>query len=174
MLLDAEHSMNLTALMEQSISIELEELVNEADRKFFSLLYIWRCMAMRKSQGRMDYSSNHIIVLEDIGRILSKSSSAITPWEENAVDTITEYLVTSMKYGESIVLIEEGASSLPKNIRSELYAVFMHQISSLNERHDLAQWLNIKKNYLELLAGLEPKEYLCMTRDNQEIYEYKV
>lgn len=131
-------------------------------------------MAMRKSQGRMDYSSNHIIVLEDIGRILSKSSSAITPWEENAVDTITEYLVTSMKYGESIVLIEEGASSLPKNIRSELYAVFMHQISSLNERHDLAQWLNIKKNYLELLAGLEPKEYLCMTRDNQEIYEYKV
>lgn len=174
MLLDAEHSMNLTALMEQSISIELEELVNEADRKFFSLLYIWRCMAMRKSQGRMDYSSNHIIVLEDIGRILSKSSSAITPWEENAVDTITEYLVTSMKYGESIVLIEEGASSLPKNIRSELYAVFMHQISSLNERHDLAQWLNIKKNYLELLARLEPKEYLCMTRDNQEIYEYKV
>ena len=173
MLLDAEHSMNLTALMEQSISIELEELVNEADRKFFPLLYIWRCMAMRKSQGRID-SSNHIIVLEDIGRILSKGSGAITLWEENAVDTIIEYLVTSMKYGESIVLIEEDLSSLPKNIRSELYAVFMHQISSLNERHDLAQWLNINKQHLEELAGLEPKEYLCITRDNQEIYEYKL
>ena len=172
-LLDAELSMNLTALMEQSISIELEELVNEADRKFFSLLYIWRCMAMRKSQGRMD-SSNHIIVLEDIGRILGKGSGAITPWEENAVETITEYLVTSMKYGESIVLIEEGVSSLPKNIRSELYAVFMHQITSLNERCDLVQWLNIKKRHQDLLPDLKPKEYLCMTRDNQEIYECKL
>lgn len=172
-LLDAELSVNLTALMEQSISIELEELVNEADRKFFSLLYIWRCMAMRKSQGRMD-SSNHIIVMEDIGRILGKGSGAITPWEENAVETIVEYLVTSMKYGESIVLIEEGVSSLPKNIRSELYAVFMHQITSLNERRDLVQWLNIKKRHQDLLSDLKPKEYLCMTRDNQEIYECKL
>lgn len=172
-LLDAEHSLNLTTLMEQSLSIELEELVNEADRKFFSLLYLWRCMAMRKSQGRMD-SSSHIIVLEDIGRILGKGTGASTPWEENAVDTITQYLVTSMKYGESIVLIEEGVSSLPKNIRSELYAVFIHQISSLNERRDLVQWLNIKKQYPDLLVDLKPKEYLCVTRDNQEIYEYKL
>ena len=173
-LLDAEHSMNLTALMELNMSIELEELVNEADRKFFSLLYIWRCMAMRRSQGRMDNSSNHIIVLEDIGRILGKGSSTIKPWEENAVETITEYLVSSMKYGESIVLIEEGVTSLPKKIRSELYAVFIHQVSSLNERHDIVQWLNIKKQHLEVLSELKPKEYLCITRDNQEIYEYKL
>lgn len=174
MLLDTEHSMNLTALMEQSMSIELEELVNEADRKFFSLLYIWRCMAMKRSQGRIENSSNHIIVMEGIGRILGKGSSAITPWEENAVETITEYLVSSMKYGESIVLIEEEVSSLPKNIRSELYAVFIHQLSNLKERRDLAQWLNIKKQHIESLVSLEAEEFLYITRDNQEIYEYRL
>ncbi|HAB62004.1 MAG TPA: hypothetical protein DCE48_15135, partial [Lachnospiraceae bacterium] len=149
-------------------------LVNEADRKFFTLLYLLRCMAMRKSQGRTDYSSNHVIVLENMGRILSKGTGAIAPWEENAVVTITEYILASMKYGESIVLIEEGISTLPKNIRSELYAVFIHQVSSLKERRDLKQWLNIKKDHQGLLDNLEANEYLCITRDNQEIYEGKI
>lgn len=170
-LLGSEHSMNLTSLMERNLSIELEELVNEADRKFFTLLYLLRCMAMRKSQGRTDYSSNHVIVMEDMGRILSKGTGSIAPWEENAVVTITEYILASMKYGESIVLIEEGISKLPKNIRSELYAVFIHQVSSLKERRDLKQWLNIKKDHQGLLDNLEANEYLCITRDNQEIYE---
>ena len=170
-LLGAEHSMNLTALLEQNTSIELEELVNEADRKFFSLLYMWRCMAMRKSQGRIDYISNHIIVLEDIGRLLDKGSNEIAPWEENAVETITEYIVSSMKYGETIVLIEEGITSLPKRLRSELYSVFLHQITSSKERFGIEQWLNMGKDYMELVAELEPKEFICITRDNQEIYE---
>lgn len=170
-LLGAEHSMNLTALLEQNTSIELEELVNEADRKFFTLLYMWRCMAMRKSQGRIDYISNHVIVLEDIGRLLNKGSSLKTPWEVNAVETITEYILSSMKYGESIVLIEEGVSLLPKNLRSELYSIFLHQITNSKERYDIEQWLNIGKDYEELIAELEPGEFLCITRDNQEIYE---
>lgn len=170
-LLGAEHSMNLTALLEQNTSIELEELVNEADRKFFTLLYIWRCMAMRKSQGRKDFISNHVIILEDMGRILNEGTCEITPWEKNAVETITEYIVSSMKYGESLVIIEEGISFLPKNIRSELYSVFIHQITSSNERYEIERWLNLGKEDMEMVAKLEPKDFLCITRDNNEIYE---
>lgn len=170
-LLGADHSMNLTALLEQNTSIELEELVNEADRKFFILLYIWRCMAMRKSQGRKDYISNHVIILEDIGRILNKGTKEMTPWETNAVDTITEYIISSMKYGESIVIIEEGVSFLPKNIRSELYSVFIHKITSSKERYEIEQWLNLGKDDMELVAELAPEEFLCITRSNNEIYE---
>ncbi|WP_455717373.1 hypothetical protein [Anaerosporobacter sp.] len=172
-LLGAEHSMNLTALLEQNTSIELEELVNEADRKFFTLLYMWRCMAMRKSQGIMDYISNHVIVLEDIGRILNKGTGERTAWEENAVETIIEYILSSMKYGESIVLIEEEVSSLPKNIKTEVYSVFLHQIISSKERDVIGQWLNIGKEKMELVAQLDEREFLCITRDNQEIYEYR-
>lgn len=173
-LLDAEHSMNLTAFMEQNMSIELEELVNEADRKFFSLLYMWRCMAIKKSQGRMDNNCNHVIVVEDMGRILGKGSSISTQWEENAVETIAEYLVSSMKYGESFVLIEEGVSSLPKNIKSELYTVFIHQISNIQEKRDLVQWMNIKKQYIDVLTNFKSNEFLCIMRDSQEIYECRL
>ncbi|WP_167959089.1 ring-infected erythrocyte surface antigen domain-containing protein [Anaerosporobacter faecicola] len=103
-LLNAEHNMNFAGLFDQNCCLSLEELVNKEDRCFFVLLYLFRCVALRKSQGRYNTSCNHLLFVEGLENFQKRKNSDQEEYA-NACNTIQEYLESSSFVGEYILSI---------------------------------------------------------------------
>lgn len=158
-MLDVQHSVDMEALLNGQVVLELEGLGDDDDKAFVMGLVFIRLIELRRSQGQ-HVPLRHLMVIEEAHRLLTNVSTDSNQEEGNprgkAVETFTGLLSEIRSYGQGIIIADQVPVRLAPDVMKNSNLKIAHRIVATDDRDALAGTMAMAEGQSEVLAMLSP------------------
>jgi DNA helicase HerA-like ATPase len=150
------HPLDIAALLERNVVIELESITNDQDKAFLMgtvLIRIVEHLRVRTQQRGEPDGLRHVLLIEEAHRLLKNVEDGPAA---AAVELFASLLAEIRAYGEGVVVVEQiPAKILPDVIKNTALKI-MHRLPAKDDREAVGATMNLQESGHESVVAFGP------------------
>ena len=155
-MLDCPRSVDFVKLLDRKVVLELEEIPNAAQKSLiigFVLTNLLQAVKykFKKSGGKV----NHITLIEEAHRLLSKTEPGGSPSQKQAAETFADMLAEIRKYGESLVIADQIPGKLTPEVMKNTNTKIIHRLFAQDDKEAVGHTMGLEEEQANFLSNLQ-------------------
>lgn len=98
---------------------------------------------------------NHVTLVEEAHRLLSKYSAGDSPNKKQGVETFTDMLAEIRKYGECLIIVDQIPNKLTPEILKNTNTKIVHKLFASDDKEAIGNTIVLDREQKEFLSNLE-------------------
>jgi hypothetical protein len=168
-MLNAKRSVDFTELVERNVIIELEDIKNGAEKSLimgFILINLNEAIKRKHTEYKQkDKAFQHITLIEEAHRLLSKFSAGDNPSKKLGVETFADMLAEVRKYGESLIIVDQIPNKLTPEVLKNTNTKIVHKLFASDDKDAIGNTMALDKEQKEFLSSLETGRVIVSNQD---------
>lgn len=174
---NSRHSFDSKLLFETPTIIELSNIVDDEEKAFLMGLILNKLYSYKEEKGQSK-SLNHITVIEEAHRLLPNISLDKSGEEASSraksIETFTNILAEIRAYGEGIIIADQIASKLNRDVIKNTNIKIIHRTMDYEDREIVGKAINLSDEQILDIAELKSGEAIVHNRDIHQAFMVKV
>lgn len=174
---NSRHSFDSKLLFETPTIIELSNIVDDEEKAFLMGLILNKLYSYKEEKGQSK-SLNHITVIEEAHRLLPNISLDKSGEEASSraksIETFTNILAEIRAYGEGIIIADQIASKLHRDVIKNTNIKIIHRTMDYEDREIVGKAINLSDEQILDIAELKSGEAIVHNRDIHQAFMVKV
>lgn len=161
-MLNTRNSIDINEMLDKKVVIELEDLRDEQDKCLMMGLLIGRVAEAVKQRHKKDHSFQHLTLLEEAHRLLSKPQGGEDSSKRLGVELFANLLAEVRKYGEGLIIADQIPNKLTPEVLKNTNTKIIHRLFAADDRHAIGDTIGLddeQKEFLTLLTAGEAIVY---------------
>lgn len=161
-MLNTRNSINIDALLDKKVVIELEDLRDEQDKSLMIALLLGRISEAVKQRHAIDHKFQHLTLLEEAHRLLSKPEQGEDGAKRLGVNLFANLLAEVRKYGEGLIIADQIPNKLAPEVLKNTNTKIIHRLFAADDRHAIGETVGLddeQKHFLTMLQTGEAVVY---------------
>ncbi|WP_066348600.1 helicase HerA domain-containing protein [Aliarcobacter cryaerophilus] len=174
---NSKHNFSSKLLFENPTIIELSNIVDDEEKAFLMGLILNKLYAYKEEQGSKNKLS-HITVIEEAHRLLPNISLDKSGEEASArakaIETFTNILAEIRAYGEGIIIADQIASKLNRDVIKNTNIKIVHRTMDYEDREIVGKAINLSDEQILDIAELKSGEAIVHNKDIHQAFMVKI
>lgn len=156
-MLDTKRSIDFIELLSKKVVLEMEEIRNGAEKSLVMGLVLGHLLEAIKARFKHSPSeqAQHIIVIEEAHRLLSKFQPGDNPSKKQAVESFADMLAEVRKYGECLIIADQIPNKLTPEVLKNTNTKIVHKLFAQDDKQAIANTIALEKEQMEFLSRLD-------------------
>lgn len=173
-MLNCAHSIDFEKLAERNVILELEELKSPEDKALVMGLIITKLAAVIKKKHGDNPNYQHITLIEEAHRLLSKVEYGDSGSKKVAVETFTDLLAEVRKYGESLIIVDQIPNKLAPEVIKNTNTKIIHKILAKDDKETVGDAMLMDDKQKKYLSALRVGETVIFTENTDKPIHVKI
>ncbi|MFW2351877.1 ATP-binding protein [Aliarcobacter butzleri] len=174
---NSKHNFSSKLLFENPTIIELSNIVYDEEKAFLMGLILNKLYAYKEEKGSKNKLS-HITVIEEAHRLLPNISLDKSGEEASArakaIETFTNILAEIRAYGEGIIIADQIASKLNRDVIKNTNIKIVHRTMDYEDREIVGKAINLSDEQILDIAELKSGEAIVHNKDIHQAFMVKI
>lgn len=174
---NSRHNFSSKLLFENPTIIELSNIVDDEEKAFLMGLILNKLYAYKEEQGSKNRLS-HITVIEEAHRLLPNISLDKSGEEASArakaIETFTNILAEIRAYGEGIIIADQIASKLNRDVIKNTNIKIVHRTMDYEDKEIVGKAINLSDEQILDIAELKSGEAIVHNKDIHQAFMVKI
>ena len=157
-MLNCERSVNFEYIIHNNIILEMEELKSPEDKSLFMGFILNRLSAVIRNEFKKNPSFQHLTLIEEAHRLLSRVDYTDSGAKKSAVETFTDMLAEVRKYGEGLIIVDQIPNKLSPDVLKNTNTKIIHKILARDDKEVVGDTMLMNDKQKEYLSALETGE----------------
>lgn len=156
-MLDTKRSLDFVKLLSKKVVLEMEEIRNGAEKSLVMGLVVGHLLEAIKARFKHSPSkeAQHIIVIEEAHRLLSKFQPGDNPSKKQAVESFADMLAEVRKYGECLIIADQIPNKLTPEVLKNTNTKIVHKLFAQDDKQAVSSTIALEEEQMEFLSRLE-------------------
>lgn len=156
-MLDTKRSLDFVELLSKKVVLEMEEIRNGAEKSLVMGLVVGHLLEAIKARFKHSPSkeAQHIIVIEEAHRLLSKFQPGDNPSKKQAVESFADMLAEVRKYGECLIIADQIPNKLTPEVLKNTNTKIVHKLFAQDDKQAVSSTIALEEEQMEFLSRLE-------------------
>lgn len=156
-MLDTKRSLDFVELLSKKVVLEMEEIRNGAEKSLVMGLVLGHLLEAIKARFKHSPSkeAQHIIVIEEAHRLLSKFQPGDNPSKKQAVESFADMLAEVRKYGECLIIADQIPNKLTPEVLKDTNTKIVHKLFAQDDKQAVSSTIALEEEQMEFLSRLE-------------------
>lgn len=156
-MLNTKRSINFKQLLSKKVVFELDEIRNGSEKSLIMGFILTNLLEAIKSNfmERNQHGLNHIILIEEAHRLLSKYQPGDSQNKKQGVEVFTDMLAEIRKYGECLMVADQIPNKLAPEVLKNTNTKIVHKIFAADDKEAIGNTMALEKEQAEFLSKLE-------------------
>lgn len=163
MMLNTPRSIDFKSLMNKRVVIELEEIKDGTEKSLIMGFIIINLLEAIKYQYRENQNFQHITLVEEAHRLLSKYEPGDSPNKKRGVDIFADMLAEVRKYGESLIIVDQIPNKMTPEVLKNTNTKIVHKIFATDDKDAIGNMMALNDEQKEFLSYLEVGRAIVIT-----------
>ncbi|MEN8291075.1 DUF87 domain-containing protein [Acinetobacter radioresistens] len=173
-MLNTRNSIDINELLDKKVVIELEDLRDEQDKCLMMGLLIGRVAEAVKQRHKLDHDFQHLTLLEEAHRLLSKPQSGEDSSKRLGVELFANLLAEVRKYGEGLIIADQIPNKLTPEVLKNTNTKIIHRLFAADDRHAIGDTVGLNDEQKEFLTLLNAGEAIVYSAGWHEAVRVQV
>lgn len=174
---NSRHAFDSNILFEKPTIIELSNIIDDEEKAFLMGLLLNKLYQYREEK-RMQHELQHITVIEEAHRLLPNISLDKSGEEASsrakAIETFTNILSEIRAYGEGIIIADQIASKLNRDVIKNTNIKIIHRTMDYEDREIVGKSINLSDDQILDIAELKAGEAIVHNQDIHQAFMVKI
>lgn len=157
-MLNTRVSIDVNALLDQKIVIELDELKDEQDKALMMGLLIGRVAEAMKQRHQFDSTFRHITLIEEAHRLLERPQGHDDGAKKLGVNLFANLLAEVRKYGEGLIIADQIPNKLAPEVLKNTNTKIIHRLFAADDRNAIGETVGLNEEQIKFLPMLKAGE----------------
>lgn len=160
-MLNTRTSIDVNALLDKKIVIELDDLKDEKDKALLMGLLIGRVAEAVKQRHKIEPNFQHITLIEEAHRLLEKPEAGDDA-KKLGVNLFANLLAEVRKYGECLIIADQIPNKLTPEVLKNTNTKIIHRLFAGDDRQAIGDTVGLtdeQKQFLPMLKAGEAVIY---------------
>lgn len=157
-MLNARRSIDFERLLDSKVVIELDEVKDEEDKALIMGLILTRVAECAKHRFRRDPNFQHLMLVEEAHRLLSKSEPGDPGSKKLGVAMFSNMLAEVRKYGMGLIIADQIPSKLVPDVIKNTNTKIIHRLFAADDRSMIGDAMCLSDEQRDFLPRLKPGE----------------
>jgi hypothetical protein len=162
-MLNCEHSVDFQYILKHNVVLEMEELKSPEDKALFMGFVLNRLSAVVKEEHTKDRNFQHITLIEEAHRLLSRADYGDSGAKKAAVETFTDLLAEVRKYGEGLIVVDQIPNKLAPEVLKNTNTKIIHKILAKDDKGAVGDTMLMDEKQKEYLSALPVGEAIVFS-----------
>ena len=155
-MLNTKRSINFKQLLNQKVIFELEEIRNGSEKSLVMGFILTHLLEAIKSnfEERNEHKVNHIILIEEAHRLLSKYEPGDSMNKKQGVEVFTDMLAEIRKYGECLMIADQIPNKLAPEVLKNTNTKIVHRIFAADDKKAIGNTMALEEEQSDFLSKL--------------------
>jgi hypothetical protein len=156
-MLNCKRSIDFETLLDKNVIIELEEVRNGAEKSLIIGFILSNLLIAIKNKFRKNNNEkvNHITLVEEAHRLMTKFEPGDNPNKKHAVETFADMLAEIRKYGESVVIADQIPNKLTPEVLKNTNIKIVHRLFAQDDKDVIGSTMALTEEQRNFLSHLE-------------------
>ncbi len=181
---NSRHTFDSEILFENPTIIELSNIVDDEEKAFLMGLILNKLYSYKEKENskkieeKENSKLNHITVIEEAHRLLPNISLDKSGEEASArakaIETFTNILAEIRAYGEGIIIADQIASKLNRDVIKNTNIKIIHRTMDYEDREIVGKAINLSDEQILDIAELKSGEAIVHNKDIHQAFMVKI
>ena len=154
-MLDCPRSIDFMKLLDRQVVLELEPIPNAAQKSLIIGFVLTNLLQAVKRKFQMTNAKvNHITLIEEAHRLLSKPEPGGNPSQKQAAETFADMLAEIRKYGESLVIADQIPGKLTPEVMKNTNTKIIHRLFAQDDKEAVGHTMGLEEDQAKFLSNL--------------------
>lgn len=154
-MLDCPRSIDFMKLLDKKVVIELEPIPNAAQKSLIIGFVLTNLLqAVKRKYQTTNAKVNHITLIEEAHRLLSKPEPGGSPSQKQAAETFADMLAEIRKYGESLVIADQIPGKLTPEVMKNTNTKIIHRLFAQDDKEAVGHTMGLEEDQAKFLSNL--------------------
>lgn len=175
-MLNTRNSIDIDALLDKKVVIELEDLRDEQDKSLMMALLLGRIAEAVKQRHSKNNHFQHITLLEEAHRLLAKPEQGEDGAKRLGVNLFANLLAEVRKYGECLIIADQIPNKLTPEVLKNTNTKIIHRLFAADDRHAIGETVGLddeQKHFLTMLPTGEAVVYSAGWHESVRVKVHK-
>ena len=154
-MLDCPRSIDFMKLLDRKVVLELEPIPNAAQKSLIIGFVLTNLLqAVKRKYQTTNAKVNHITLIEEAHRLLSKPEPGGSPSQKQAAETFADMLAEIRKYGESLVIADQIPGKLTPEVMKNTNTKIIHRLFAQDDKEAVGHTMGLEDDQAKFLSNL--------------------
>ena len=154
-MLDCPRSIDFMKLLDRKVVLELEPIPNAAQKSLIIGFVLTNLLqAVKRKFQTTNAKVNHITLIEEAHRLLSKPEPGGSPSQKQAAETFADMLAEIRKYGESLVVADQIPGKLTPEVMKNTNTKIIHRLFAQDDKEAVGHTMGLEEDQAKFLSNL--------------------
>ena len=174
LMLNTRRSIDFEKLLEKKVVLELEEIRSGSEKSLIMGFVLTNLSEAIKAKFKKSGEFDHITLVEEAHRLLSKFTPGDSPNKKQGVETFTDMLAEIRKYGESLVIVDQIPNKLTSEVLKNTNTKIVHRIFAQDDKEAIGNTMVLSDEQKEFLSNLEVGRAVVFTQGFQKAVQVQI
>ena len=154
-MLDCPRSIDFMKLLDKKVVLELEPIPNAAQKSLIIGFVLTNLLqAVKRKYQTTNAKVDHITLIEEAHRLLSKPEPGGSPSQKQAAETFADMLAEIRKYGESLVIADQIPGKLTPEVMKNTNTKIIHRLFAQDDKDAVGHTMGLEEDQAKFLSNL--------------------
>ena len=173
-LLNTQTSVDFIELLEHKVVFELENIRSSAEKSLIMGFILINLSEAIREKYKDTGKFQHITLVEEAHRILSKHSPGDNPSKKQSVEMFSDMLAEIRKYGESLVIVDQIPNKLTPDVLKNTNTKIIHRIFAADDKEAVGNTVMLKDEQKDFLSNLPAGRAVYFTTGTEKAVQIQV
>ena len=173
-MLNCSHSVDFSKLIKRNVILEMEELKSPEDKALMMGFILSRLSAVIKAEHKRNPAFQHLTLIEEAHRLLSKVEFGDSGAKKSAVETFTDLLAEVRKYGEGLIIVDQIPNKLASEVLKNTNTKIIHKILARDDKDAVGDTMLMDDKQKEYLSALEVGHAIVFSEQTDKPVHIKI
>lgn len=174
LMLNTKRSINFEKLLDKKVVLELEEIRSGSEKSLIMGFVLINLVEAIKAKYKKQGEFNHITLVEEAHRLLSKFTPGDSPSKKQGVETFSDMLAEIRKYGESLIIVDQIPNKLTPEVLKNTNTKIVHKIFAQDDKEAIGNTMVLSDEQKEFLSNLEPGRAIVFSQGFQKAVQVQI
>lgn len=156
LMLNTPRSIDFSDLLDRKVVLELEEIRSGNEKSLIMGFVLVNLSEAIKRKYLETGVVNHITLVEEAHRLLSKYTPGDSLNQKQGVETFTDMLAEIRKYGGSLIIVDQIPNKLTPEILKNTNTKIVHRLFAEDDKEAIGNTIALEKEQKDFLSKLGP------------------
>lgn len=173
-LLNTQNSVDFIELLDHKVVFELENIRSSAEKSLIMGFILINLSEAIREKYRAGGKFQHITLVEEAHRLLSKHSPGDNPSKKQSVEMFSDMLAEIRKYGESLVIVDQIPNKLTPDVLKNTNTKIIHRIFAGDDKEAVGNTVMLKDEQKDFLSNLPAGRAVYFTTGTEKAIQIQI
>ena len=174
MMLNTPRSLDWNDLIDRQVVIELEEIKNGAEKSLLMGFILTNLMQAVKSRHAIDPNFQHITLVEEAHRLLSRYVPGDSMNKKQGVEVFADMLAEVRKYGESLIIADQIPDKMTPEVLKNTNTKIVHKLFARDDKDAIGDTMALSDEQKAFLSKLPTGRAIIFSQGWTKALQVKV
>ncbi len=176
LMLNCRRSLDFETILDRKVVLELEEIRSGSEKSLiigFVLINLLESIKHRYRENK-NQKYNHITMIEEAHRLLSRCEPGDSPNKKHAVETFADMLAEIRKYGESLIIADQIPNKLTPEVLKNTNTKIVHRLFAQDDKDAIGSTMSLSDDQRNFLSNLKIGRAIMFTGEWDKAIQVEV